>query len=215
MKPVSLQRFSFPDFKQREEPLPPSLVEEPSEEVEEEAFERGKQAGIQETRERSRQSKEDTIRKLLEKISARLDQQEELRIQYEQQAAKEYVSLLKQALTRLFPLFEDRWGSLETAMFLRDFFKNPPEGTDRFRVTVPQKERTRIEKYFKKTGERPDPRLVWETAEPGQDAVQICWEEGGVTYARTQLFEEILSALESYAQEQKGGKAPKEENDGE
>ncbi|MDR0406858.1 MAG: hypothetical protein LBH38_02115 [Holosporales bacterium] len=164
------------------------------------AFEEGRIAGIKEAQETNVQREKTQIQQLLKEIYTILNDQNDFRVEYEKKAAKEYIFLLKDALTHLFPLFEERWGTLETEAFLKDFLKNPPRELSTVRITLPQKLLPTLKKYFSKEEKRFDFHITWTVSEDSQEApVQVCWENGGIEYARAQLFSEILRVFEAYA----------------
>jgi hypothetical protein len=207
MNPLPWKKFPLQSFTQR--PGGGNLLFEEGRDFEEneeeqdsseEIFEKGRLVGREEAQRKNQYRKEDQIRALLAELRTALDHQERYRQQYERQTAQEYITLLKETLIQLFPLLEEHWGTFETASFLKKFFKKIPEGIGEVRVTLPEKELENLKKYFAQSGEKLDPRFIWMAAEEGaSEAIQISWEEGGVIYARKQLFTEMLHVLADYA----------------
>jgi hypothetical protein len=169
------------------------------------AFEEGRAAGIKEIQNMKSRNEKTQTHHLFEKILKELGTRNTFRIKYEAHAAKAYIALLKDVLICLFPTLEDRWRTLETAVFLRNFLKTLSEESHTVRITLPQELLSELKKYFEKSGEVSDPRITWvATDNPEGSAVQVCWRDGGVNYARTQLFSEILRILEVYASQENG-----------
>ncbi len=190
-----LNNFDEPEIEEPEidaPPPPPTFSEEELEQAKKEAFYKGKEEGIKE----SKESRDEYISKILEEIKIQF---EELRKSEQERNAifeKEAVSLCNTILSHSFSYLESLYGLQETMHIIEKVLSSHLEEGP-ITIDVCPDEKDDIEEKIKAFSQiMPEHYIVNPSPNISAGACKISWKNGGAVRNPTKMAEEIQKKLE-------------------
>jgi len=176
-------------------PPPPTFSEDELASAEKKAFQKGKQAGLQE----SAASREQFIAQLLEKISQEITPLAEAEIQREKRYEQEVVDLVQAIFEQLFPFYTEKIGFTELEQTISDILRRQ-EGQKHIQIYVHETALEGVKEHIetlKMTGKAINCEVI---ADPhiSETGCRLAWSEGGAVKDPAALAESIRVTLASY-----------------